>query len=123
MADSTVADQLNALADVVHQANRKWWVDLETGEPINRNVGEMIALMHGELSEMLEGHRKNLMDSHIPTRRAEEVEAADLLIRFFDYCGGRGLDIGGAFIEKMIYNETREDHKRESRLKPTGKKY
>lgn len=114
---------LNDLATHVHIANKKWWTDLETGEPIQRNVGEMIALMHAELSEMLEGHRKGLRDTHLPHRSAEEVEGADLLIRFLDYCGGRGLDIGGAFLEKMAYNETRADHQREARLASGGKKY
>lgn len=50
---------LNELADRVHLANIKWWQNVETGEPIKRNKGELIALMHSELSECLEGERKS----------------------------------------------------------------
>ncbi len=45
---------LNQYAAIVHEANSKWWHDLETGERLDRNKGEMIALMHSELSEALE---------------------------------------------------------------------
>lgn len=61
ITDFTLEHPLNSLAQRVHQANRKWWTNLETGEyPIERNFGELIALVHSELSEALEGHRKNL---------------------------------------------------------------
>lgn len=113
---------INELADQVHRANKKWWVDLETGAPKNRNVGEMIALIHSELSEALEGTRKDLMDDKLPHRKMEEVEMADALIRLLDYCAGRKLDLGGAYVDKMRYNATRKDHTREERLKPHGKK-
>jgi len=114
---------INDLAREVHEANRKWWVDLQTGEPLNRNAGELIALIHSELSEALEGTRKNLMDDKLPHRKMEEVEMADALIRILDYCAGRGLDIGGAYVEKMAYNARRADHSREERLKENGKKF
>lgn len=114
---------INNLAKEVHELNHKWWVDLETGEPIERNVGELLMLIVSEAAEAMEGHRKNLRDDKLPHRTMEEVEMADILIRVLDYCAGRGLDIGGAFVEKMEYNKTREDHKRENRLKANGKKY
>ena len=113
---------LNELAAQVHQANLKWWEDLETGLPKERNAGEMIALIHSELSEALEGTRKNLMDDKLSHRKMEEVEMADALIRILDYCAGRKLDIGGAYVEKMRFNATRKDHTKEERLKPNGKK-
>lgn len=116
------ASIINSLAQDVHRANKKWWEDLETGAPKDRNAGEMIALIHSELSEALEGTRKNLMDDKLPHRKMEEVEMADALIRLLDYCAGRKLDIGGAYVEKMRYNATRKDHTREERLKPNGKK-
>lgn len=83
----------------------------------------MIALMHSELSEALEGHRKNLMDDKIPHRKMIEVEFADTIIRILDTGHALGLDIGGAIIEKCVYNYNREDHKVESRLGVNGKKY
>jgi len=52
-----------------------------------------------------------------------EVELADALIRIFDYAGEYNLDLGGAFIEKLEYNRTREDHTHAARLGPNGKKF
>lgn len=114
---------LNDYAAECHRANAKWWHDLETGEPIVRAKPELIALMHSELSELLEAERKNLMDSHLPHRRASEVELADLLIRAFDYAGAFGLDLDGAFWEKMEYNAKRSDHSHEARRGEHGKKF
>jgi NTP pyrophosphatase (non-canonical NTP hydrolase) len=114
---------INDLRDVCHRANINWWRDLHTGDPIQRNVGELIALCHSELSEALEGHRKGLMDDKLPHRPMIEVELADCLIRIFDMAGGLGLDLGGAFVEKMVYNTQRSDHKREHRVLAGGKKY
>lgn len=104
-------------------ANDQWWRDLTTGEPLTRNKGELLALIHSEISECLEGVRKNLMDDKLPHRRMEEVELADALIRIFDYAGGFGLDLHGAYLEKMAYNATRADHQRQHRLAAGGKQF
>lgn len=100
-----------------------WWNDPATGEPKDRNDGEMIALMHSELSEALEGVRKGTNDSHLPHRLSVEVELADTLIRIFDYAGARGLDLAGAVVEKLAYNTQRADHKLEARSVSGGKKF
>lgn len=84
---------LNQLAKECHEVNQHWWHDPATGKRLDRNRGEMFALMHSELSECLEGFRKDLMDTHLPHRKAEEVELADLMIRVLDYAGERGLDL------------------------------
>lgn len=114
---------LNEYAAEVHKANAKWWVSLETGEPITRNVGELLMLCTSELSEAMEGHRKDLMDDKLPHRKMFEVEMADTVIRIFDICGGMGLDLEGAYREKMAFNAVREDHKAEARKLAGGKKY
>ena len=72
-----------------------------------RNKGEMIALMHSELSEMLEGIRKPAQDHHCPQYTSEEVELADLIIRALDYAGGFELDLAGALDAKMRFNKER----------------
>ncbi len=114
---------LNELSILVHAANIKWWQDINTGEPIKRNKGELLALIHSEISEALEGERKNLMDDKLPHRKMAEVELVDAIIRILDYAAGFGYDLQGAFDEKMAYNATREDHKHEARRIANGKQF
>ena len=114
---------ITELANRVHKANEKWWVDLDTGTCLNRNVGELLMLTTSELAEALEGHRKDLMDDKLPHRKMFEVEIADTLIRLLDIAAGMNLDLAGAFEEKMEFNAKREDHKIESRKLANGKKY
>lgn len=115
--------QINDLAAAIHQLNQTWWHHPRTGKRLKRNKGEMIALMHSELSEALEAVRKDLMDDKLPHRKGEEVEMADAVIRIMDYCAAHGLDLGGAMVEKLAYNAQRPDHKPANRLKKGGKKF
>lgn len=84
------AFDLNAAAARVHVANQKWWVNSHTGERIERNPFEILALVHSELSEALEGERKSKMDDHLPHRPMPEVEMADTMIRLLDCAGAWG---------------------------------
>lgn len=127
-----MAEQVDIIRAGLEQAQRLchdravangWWSDPVTRQRIRRNKGELIALMHSELSEALEGERKGLMDKHLPARRSAEVELADLLIRVFDYAGAHGYDIAGAVLEKLKYNDIRADHKMTNRLAEGGKKF
>lgn len=97
-----------------------WWDGEDADDP--KTAAMKLCLIHSEVSETLEGVRKGGMDKHLPHRKAEEVELADALIRIFDYAGARKLDIAGAVLEKLLYNKTREDHKREHRAAAGGKK-
>lgn len=120
-----LAMRVNALSAICHGNAYAggWWSDIHSGEPLIRNDGELIALMHSELSEALEGLRKNKQDDHLPHRKSVEVELADTLIRIFDYAGAKGLDLGGALAEKMEYNNNRADHKATARALADGKKF
>jgi len=110
-----------------------WWTELltrrdltSTGYPTvapTRNVGELLALVHSEISEALEGHRKGLMDDKLPHRPMLEVELADAVIRILDMAGGLDLDVAGAIAEKLAYNATRADHKPEARRAEGGKRF
>ena len=116
------ASRLNHLAGLVFQLNRKWWHDKD-GNRLDRNPAELICLMHSELSEAMEGERKDLMDDHLPHRKMVEVELADTIIRILDFCGSRGYDIQGAIAEKLIYNQSRADHSHEAREGANGKRF
>jgi hypothetical protein len=121
---------INDLCRQVHEANKKQWLCFKCSGPTTlrenasrtgqikcdlckgsgkkeRNVGELLMLVVSELSEALEGYRKDLMDDKLPPRKMFEVEIAGALIRLFDIGGGLGLDLGGAFVEKMDYNAKR----------------
>lgn len=122
ISDYDIESSIRAISVRIHTQNEKWWIDLNDGKPLERNVGEMLMLCVTELAEAMEGHRKSLMDDKLPTRSMLEVELADTLIRVLDIGAGLGLDVGAAMVEKLAYNLTREDHQREARLAAGGKK-
>lgn len=120
----------------IHEGNvlAGWWTDLESGTDLAEEarkgtrlgkaiVAEKLALIHSEVSEALEGARKNLMDDKLPHRKMIEVELADVFIRGLDTAGALGLDIEGAIAEKRAFNAVRPDHKIENRTQEGGKAY
>ncbi len=123
----SVRESANNLVSACHTVafESGWWTNLETGEDMRgkRNVGELLCLVHSEISEAMEGHRKNLKDDKLPHREMFEVELADAVIRIFDLAAGYNLDISGAIVDKLKYNATRADHKIDNRKQENGKKY
>lgn len=99
---SRISESFDILSNVVHcnAVAKGFWDD-------ERNDGECIALIHSEISEALEGLRKDKMDEHCPDLKSVEVELADAIIRILDFAGARNLQLGKAIIEKMLYNITR----------------
>lgn len=89
-------DQIRERIADIHGRNvtAGWWNDPRTGEDLHgkRPALELLALVHSELSEGLEGARKDLMDDKLPHRKMIEVELADAEIRACDIMGGFGLE-------------------------------
>lgn len=126
---------INTLCDQIYHANVKagWYSNPKTGRRIDRNVMEMLMLITTEISEGAEGWRKDLNDNHLPQHKMLTVEMADSLVRIFDLMGYirnnpekfpayAGLDLGRAFVEKVLYNGQRADHKLVNRAEAGGKK-
>lgn len=114
---------INEAVNFSHQTsvNNGWWDQATRENPYT--VPCKLALVHSEISEAMEGHRKGLIDDKLPHRPMIEVELADALHRIFDLAGFLGLDVGGAYVEKAEYNNMRADHKPENRAKAGGKSY
>lgn len=111
---------INKLCKDAHNISiSKGWYPKE-----GRNIGELIALIHSELSEALEEARKLLfkntknnnytyflIDEETQKEKPEgfSIEIADAVIRIADMCGYLGIDLEKAIKTKMAYNKIRSN--------------
>ena len=122
---------LNKLSQEIHEnAKSKGFFDSE------KNIGEMLCLIHSEVSEALEADRKShyadvsniqlkgMADSNFghayqyddifklgfeeDVKNSFEDELADVIIRVLDLCAFKGIDIESHIKAKMRYNSMRE---------------
>lgn len=74
-------------------------------------IGTSIALIHSELSEVLEEARAGNPNVYYNTGSDKPegiaVELADAVIRIADLCGHLGVDLDRIISDKMDYNDTR----------------
>jgi NTP pyrophosphatase (non-canonical NTP hydrolase) len=112
---------INDLADRIHTRNvQKGFYDDE------KNIGEMLCLIHSEVSEALEADRKNsfavdikrvngLVGNDDEFKRSFnenikdtfEDELADIFIRVLDLAAHKGIDLEQHIAAKMRYNYLR----------------
>jgi NTP pyrophosphatase (non-canonical NTP hydrolase) len=117
---------INKLAKEVHQnAKNKGFFDSK------KNIGEMLCLIHSEVSEALEADRKNMytnlseelredleLDGTSPrydtlhfesfVKDTFEDELADVMIRVMDLAAFKNIDLEWHIKQKMNYNSKRE---------------
>lgn len=115
---------LNELSKQIHEnAKSKGFFDNE------KNLGEMLCLIHSEVSEALEAVRTDKYcksircndfiidemfqtDFEIEVKNTFEDELADVIIRVLDLCAFKEIDIQSHIKAKMRYNSLRP-HKHE----------
>lgn len=113
MSEVEVATRSLTIAELIDQAYQtakaKGWHNTP------RSFGEMMALLHSEVSEALEAYRDGeFIAAHTyedtpqgPKPTGIPSELADIVIRVADLCGLHRIDLERALREKLAYNANR----------------
>ena len=93
---------LNAMATEVREINvaNGWEVPCKEDWDRPNRIPTLLALMHSEVSEALEGFRAG-------DRENVAEEMADVVIRVLDFTGGLGIDLDKEIADKMAKNRKR----------------
>ena len=115
--------EMKNVLDFIDDKDHKSEVLDNIKKSINLIIIQKLALIHSEISESLEGLRKDLKDDHLPEYDMFVVELADVTIRILDLAGAFDIPIGSIVMKKLEYDTKRVDHTREHRSGHNGKKF
>lgn len=93
-------DDEQKLMDEIKDPTLGGWVEVQI---LQAELGRQAS----EIGEAIEAVRKPKPDEHCPEFFSFVVEEADCIIRIGDTCGKRGLPLGDALVQKLLYNMSR----------------
>ena len=105
--EQAFVEAINSMTNHVHATARQhgfWNTDEQA------NLGTKIALLHSEVSELLEAIRTEgkPMSEKLPELPLAAEELADIIIRTMDIAHYIGVQLGDAIVQKARYNTQRE---------------
>lgn len=102
--ETTKISSINEFAELIHLNSKAhgFWDE-------KRRFGEIISLIHSELSEALEEYRQDKPLYYIEKDKPEgiAVELADAIIRILDWSASLGIDMESIMLAKYEFNLNR----------------